>query len=269
MFAKPIACLVGLAVSTTALWADDRVDTNLLSKGDWTVNKVAFPSDPIMDTCLAETRNDYQSLILYGYTGDWLQVLVADARWDMGDRTVQFVVSTKTFSQTVDGTASGTNLSFDLPDRGAALALMDAIARDLVLSVTTAAGKKIGDFSLRGSHASMAAFEPCWAGIQEGSAAPALASSADPFDDSLQPYYFQPLEDGTEQTWLVENEFYNDNGHWGVDIRGEGPLGEFVGNLGVSCLPVPSWDWARSYLGAASVPEEALQALTQYVCRDS
>jgi len=67
MFKIPLIAFAVLAASTTYLLAQDRIDTNLLATGDWSVNKVAYPEDPAGDTCLAETNNAFQTLTLYGY----------------------------------------------------------------------------------------------------------------------------------------------------------------------------------------------------------
>ena len=193
---------------------------------------------------------------------------MADNRWNISQDTVAFTISIETFSRAAEGPAYTNNIFFDVLDRSEAQTLIDAIGRDLTLNVTTTKGKSFGDFSLKGSQAAMRAFAPCWDGIQQASAA---ATSSGPFSDTstYSRSYDHTLEDDTWQTWSVENESYNDNGNWGVDIRGEGPLGEFLGNLGVSCQPTISWQWARTYLGASSIPDEAMSALMQFVCRES
>ena len=86
-------------------------------------------------------------------------------------------------------------------------------------------------------------------------------------------YYNQPLEGVYSQNWWVENIYYNDHRFYSVDIKGEGKLGDFSGNLAIRCDSPVTWEWGpidqTLFLDEQAVPKEALIALTAYVCRDT
>lgn len=85
-------------------------------------------------------------------------------------------------------------------------------------------------------------------------------------------FFNQPLEGVYSQDWWVENIYYNAHRFYSVDVKGDGKLGSFSGNLAVHCGPPVAWEWGpidqTLVLDQRSVPDEALVALTAYVCRD-
>jgi len=100
----------------------------------------------------------------------------------------------------------------------------------------------------------------------------AIASSSASAQSEEGSYYNQPLEGVYSQDWWVENVYYNAHRFYSVDIKGDGKLGEFSGNLAIHCGPPVTWEWGPIeedlWLDEQSVPEEALILLTAYVCRD-
>lgn len=86
-------------------------------------------------------------------------------------------------------------------------------------------------------------------------------------------FYNQPLEGVYSQNWWVENIYYNSHRSYSVDIKGEGKLGEFSGNLAIRCGRTVTWQWGpivqELWLDEKSVPDEALVKLSAFVCRDS
>ena len=100
----------------------------------------------------------------------------------------------------------------------------------------------------------------------------AIASSAANAQSDEGSSYNQPLEGVYSQDWWVENIYYNAHRFYSVDIKGDGKLGEFSGNLAVHCGPPATWEWGAIaqdlWLDEQSVPTEALTVLTAYVCRD-
>jgi hypothetical protein len=100
----------------------------------------------------------------------------------------------------------------------------------------------------------------------------AIACSAAIAQSEDGSYYNQPLEGVYSQDWWVENVYYNDHRSYSADIKGDGKLGEFAGNLAIHCGPPVTWQWGpinkELFLDERSVPNEALVALSAYVCRD-
>lgn len=100
----------------------------------------------------------------------------------------------------------------------------------------------------------------------------AIASSTANAQSEEGSYYTQPLEGVYSQDWRVENIYYNAHRSYSVDIKGEGKLGDFLGNLAIHCGPPVTWQWGpidqESYLNERSVPNKALILLSAFVCRD-
>jgi hypothetical protein len=100
----------------------------------------------------------------------------------------------------------------------------------------------------------------------------AIASSTAFAQSQEGSYYSQPLEGIYSQDWWVENIYYNAHRFYSVDVKGDGKLGEFSGNLAIHCGPPITWQWGPIvqdlFLDERSVPYEALVSLTAYVCRD-
>ncbi len=100
----------------------------------------------------------------------------------------------------------------------------------------------------------------------------AFASSVANAEPEEGSYYVEQLEGVYSQDWWVENIYYNAHRFYSVDLKGDGKLGEFSGNLAIHCGPPVTWGWGpivqELFLDERSVPDEALVALTAFVCRD-
>lgn len=84
--------------------------------------------------------------------------------------------------------------------------------------------------------------------------------------------YTQDLEGVYSQSWWVENVQSNGDGSCSVDIKGEGKIGDFSGDLTIRCGSAPTWMWGavdQGYPDKQAVPHAALVALSASVCSGS
>ncbi len=136
--------------------------TRLLTYKAWYLERVRHRSSGD-SWCNAATRNDLgQAFKLTGYDTDTAAIFVFDDTWNLVREDVRFIARIDRKNWNVYGLAEGTAIVADLDDPDAAATFIYELAKGNRLTITTASGRGIADFSLAGSRRTIDAFFNCW-----------------------------------------------------------------------------------------------------------